>query len=181
MEPHYRDAIHNLMSALDSLATALISRNGPPPEDVLKETYFPIHWGKDGLDKPKTAKFFKRCPDAEKYIRRLQPYRHGKGDVLFQIRQLDIMDKHRRIITANTGLFQVQTPTPDGGVQVHHRKLPNLRDGDELFRVGFFEPHFDDQTHFTFEVTFGQDSLVCAGEPALARLISSSISWSVSS
>ena len=100
------DLIHNLKSALDALATSLVTRGAHLRGEVasktaIQETYFPIRGKQAGLSDDKAIAFFRRAgPEVEKVIRHLQPYRGGKGDPLWRLNQLNIIDKHRRIIAA---------------------------------------------------------------------------------
>src|SRR5712664_3043441 len=92
------DIVHNLVSALDALATSLIVAKGFTSEAEMQETYFPISWSQGALSKPKPLKFFGRVgPEVEKTIRAMEPYRGGKGDALWRLHRLDIIDKHRTI------------------------------------------------------------------------------------
>jgi len=91
------DVIHNLRSSLDHLAWQLIEANGGTPG---KGTYFPISESAE-----KYAAAIKRgvvdgmSVGAQKLIADSQ--RHASGDnTLWFIHELDIVDKHRLLITA---------------------------------------------------------------------------------
>ena len=167
------DTIHNLRSAMDCLAVALVVRAGITDPGIIQDTYFPISWDNVGLSGAKRLLFFQRVgPAAEKIIRRLQPYRGGKGHPLWQLNQLDIIDKHRRIIPAGAALSKVEffIERHDAPASVYKAQpaFP-LKEGDELFRAVFFEAHFDANSHFTFDVAFNETGIV-EREPVLPTL-----------
>ena len=164
------DIIHNLRSVLDALATSLVIANGHTSEAVMRETYFPIRHDEAGLADGSVLAFFQRAgPAAEKLIRRLQPYRGGKGHAFWQLHRLDIIDKHRAIIPVGANLANIQTFPPGNSVYTGKPTYP-LKEGDELFRSVFFEDHFDGKTHFVFEVAFGEGQIV-DGQPLMPTLI----------
>lgn len=88
------DIIHNLRSALDHLAYELVQANGR----LATKTTFPIS--------DNEAKFKAHFPQALhgasttaiSTIESLKPYKGGNDD-LWRIHQLDIIDKHRAIVT----------------------------------------------------------------------------------
>jgi hypothetical protein len=100
------DAIHNLRTAIDHLMYHLISLRTRDSK-VLKEAYFPIY---------RTSKIFKSrfkgikkflAPAVIKAISQIKPYARGSqfGRTLWQLHQLDIIDKHKILLTvaaANT-------------------------------------------------------------------------------
>jgi len=159
------DIIHNLKSTLDSLAASLVIRAGHTSKTALKETYFPIRGAESGLADEKASAFFRRAGgDVEKIIRRLQPYRDGKGHPLWQLNQLNIIDKHRRIIAAYGDLMEIQVShlpfptTPAATLPFNNAPFP-LKEGDELLRVAFWEPHYDSHAHFVFQVSFNEPEI----------------------
>lgn len=163
------DIIHNLRSALDSLATSLVIANGQTSEVVMSETYFPIRRCKANLADGNAMAFFRRTgPKAEKLIRRLQPYRGGRGHALWQLHRLDIIDKHRTIIPVGANLAKVQIAAHGDSAHPGKPTYP-LKEGDELFRSVFFEPHFDAKTDFVFQVAFGEGQVV-DGQPLMPTL-----------
>lgn len=175
------DVIHNLRSALDCLATELVLKYCSSVNDeMLRKTYFPISWDEPGLTKNKDrADFFERVgPKVEKVIRRLQPYRRGKGHVLWQLHQLDISDKHRRILPARGAVsdiaFMIPSPEVGGTISVPKYEPPfPLKDGDEICRIGFFEPQFNANAHFTLQIAFNEPP-IAVGEavmPTLSKFI----------
>jgi hypothetical protein len=169
------DIIHNLRSSLDTLASALVRQGGFDSEQVMQETYFPIHWQASDLrKKERTLAFFERAgPVTKKLICRLQPYRRGKGHALWRLDQLDIIDKHRAIVPVGANLADVrfavaQEPTTFKSALPMVSKYP-LKEGDELYRAVFHQPQFHAHSNFVFEVVFGEGKIV-DGEPVLPTL-----------
>jgi hypothetical protein len=98
------DCIHNLRAALDNLAfeLALAYTEGPLPPEVEGYSAFPI-FHKDIAEYPRSLKRFNDMtagidPIAVAEIKRLQPYNRGDWffrDRLWQLNQLEVIDKHR--------------------------------------------------------------------------------------
>jgi hypothetical protein len=169
------DIVHNLASALDGLATSLVVSKGFTSEVEMQETYFPISGSEVDLSKPKSLKFFARVgPEVEKAIRAMEPYRGGKGDALWRLHRLDIIDKHRTIIAVGANLSEINfdipamVKLPDKVITRPFPAFP-LKDGDELFRTVFFEEHFDAKAHFSFGVAFNETKVVDR-EPVIPTL-----------
>ena len=171
------DVIHNLRSALDCLATELVLKYCSNVNDeILRKTYFPISWDEPGLTNNKRrAEFFERVgPEVEKVIRLMEPYRGGNGHALWQLDQLDVADKHRRILPARGAVVNVEffVPSPEtgGAVSAPQQKPPfPLKDGDEVCRVVFFQPEFNANAHFTLEIAFNEPP-IAVGEPVMPTL-----------
>jgi hypothetical protein len=94
------DAIHNLRSALDYLAYELAEISSPGGFDESR-IFFPISDGRDNHEaRLRDIRSILR-QDAIDALRVLQPYRGGKGhgNTLWCLHRLDILDKHRLLIT----------------------------------------------------------------------------------
>jgi hypothetical protein len=93
------DALHNLRSTLDHLACALVEAAGGKPNS---KTCFPI------FDTPKAFSDMSRgkVPGLGKYalclLDNIQPYEKGFGHWAWQLHKLDIIDKHRILLTVST-------------------------------------------------------------------------------
>ena len=92
------DAVHNLRTALDLMASELATMKGRGCKDV----YFPIADVEANLDKriEKTC-FAKAGDDAVEILRSLKPYRGG-NDLLRTLHDLDIADKHTALTAVNS-------------------------------------------------------------------------------
>jgi hypothetical protein len=101
--------LNTVRSSLDILASVLAVRHGVcAPEDA----YFPITRSEAAYrgQGSKTAKFVAGLPPAQRSrLEALKPYRGGNDD-LWTLHQLDIMRKHRRLLTviAEPDFFSVQ-------------------------------------------------------------------------
>jgi hypothetical protein len=95
------DAIHNLRSALDYLACALVDANG---KRIRTATGFPIL---DPASEKCKATFKGRIrgmrKEAIQIIERYEPYK-GRNRTLWGIHQLDIVDKHRLLVAIVAGV-----------------------------------------------------------------------------
>ena len=171
------DTVHNLMSALDSLAMSLVTHANiePVTEEVMRETYFPIGW-EPGFSGAKNARFFKRIgPAAEKIVRGLQPYKGGLHNDLFRLWRLDIIDKHRAIIPVAGDLASEAYTTIVEGEQVVirdgkpvARRFP-IKDGDEIARTVFHQREYYAHAHFAFQIAFAEGQIF-EGDPVAPTL-----------
>ncbi len=121
------DVVHNLRSALDSLAFALATAfTTPLPEKFARTSEFPIFGDEDGQGRAGTgrAQFNRRDgqgrpargsglakiqgwhPSAQAAVEQLQPYQRGldfRADPLWVVHELDRLDKHRLLHTVVAG------------------------------------------------------------------------------
>ncbi|HEX6204497.1 MAG TPA: hypothetical protein VFZ29_01640 [Solirubrobacterales bacterium] len=89
------DVIHNLRSALDHLIWQLVVANGGEPND---KTAFPI-WQSETKYKSGRPGYAKGISKAAlKILDGLKPY-EGGNDALWRLHKLDIIDKHRLLLT----------------------------------------------------------------------------------
>jgi len=102
------DAVHNLRSTLDYVASAMEVAAGKTPD---KYTGFPIFDSAEGYrDCPPTKIKGLREP-CKRTIDRIQPYHRGNGHRLWQLHRLDIQDKHR-LLVAVSFIPTARTMTP---------------------------------------------------------------------
>jgi hypothetical protein len=103
--------LNTVRSSLDILASTLATRYGIcAPEDA----YFPITKSETAFRVPgsRSATFFLGLPPAERSrLEALKPYQGGNDD-LWSLHRLDIMRKHRRLLTviAEPDFFSVEGP-----------------------------------------------------------------------
>jgi hypothetical protein len=89
------DAVHNLRTALDLMASELARLSGRSDEDV----YFPFAADEEQLQKAIQKRFRKAGDDAVELLRKFAPYRGG-NHALRALHDLDVQDKHTSIIVA---------------------------------------------------------------------------------
>src|ERR1035438_430335 len=98
------DAIHNLRSSLDHIAHHLMvvgtGRPGP-----FENVYFPIFGTASKCKTGLSRKVKGMRKDAVDAIGALEPYGGGIGEILWHLHCLDIIDKHRLLLTVYGGLF----------------------------------------------------------------------------
>jgi hypothetical protein len=162
------DAVHNLRSVFDHLAWRLVEMGGGIPD---RNTYFPIRATPqkyaDAIGKPGMQGI---NPGALKIIEAMQPYTAG-NEKLAQIHELDIVDKHRLVLTVTTvvrawratvagmSIPFVQNPRPlEVGCEITNIPNSTYRNtGHENFELGI-------------ALAFG-DSEVVAGKPVHKTLV----------
>jgi hypothetical protein len=168
------DAIHNLRSTLDHLAWKLVEANGSTPTEA---TSLPIF---DTPEKYKTGvarKVKGMGQRAIEKIDRLNPYKGGNNE-LWTLHKLDIVDKHRLILTMATARF-AESATPsererlaDEWVALRVSPVPTdfvrgmvpkiaapriVKAGDEIKRIPASEA--DEDVKFFFDVTLREPGI----------------------
>lgn len=142
------DALHNMRSALDLVFCQLVEANNLI---VACGDSFPVHATRDRYEPGGKRQIKARVsPEAFEIIDSLNPYRGG-NDALWTLHKLDIVDKHRTILTAAAAFGQLlyrHNPTPEEaaflGVGLSDmpeliipinpaEKLCPLKDGDLVF------------------------------------------------
>lgn len=116
------DLVHNLRSALDHLIWQLVIANGGKPEEKPRAYAFPIWDSKAEYETQFPGKAHGISKSALNLLRRLQPYKGGDGDALWRIHHLDIVDKHRLLLTVNTAQTGI---TLVGDHLLWDRNVPN--------------------------------------------------------
>jgi hypothetical protein len=177
------DIIHNLRASLDCLATSLVIANGFKSKTALSNAYFPISRTLEGLGN--FGSFFQLVsPKVEKLVRRIEPYEGGKGDAVWLLHELDLLDRHRGLIPVGVRLPEIILTFPTLlGSDLLIAELPPLplkiakplhplKEGDLIFRseVGpGLRRESDPNAYLAFEVAFGEGQVV-DGEPLLPKL-----------
>src|SRR5215213_6267152 len=144
------DAIHNLRTSLDLMASELARLNGQPDADV----YFPFAASADKFEGVIKSRNFDRAgDDAVALLRTFAPYRGG-NELLRALHDLVIQDKHKTLVPTGSAMsFQVQaqyniddltqnqvavTPLnvrygfPDGGILGGRNLVETLKDSMQL-------------------------------------------------
>lgn len=175
--PIIGDAIHNLRSALDLLVYQLVLANGKTP---YTGNGFPIYETEAEYKAKLPGKVQGTAKKARKVIDGCKPYKAGNLG-LWQLHALDIIDKHRLLVTAvasHTGLILdlgKSMPFPEGhrpSIEIGLRPAEGcpLKDGDEVYRVtGGANSEPDDDPKFTFDIAIHEPGVVEC-EPVLPFL-----------
>lgn len=127
------EALYCLRSALDNLMWELIAHNN---SEGSTQTYFPVLLKKD------TARFSTMVrgasPQVVEAIERLQPYHSidSMRDPLWQIHELNRIDKHRSVPVVARGVSEQQITVDVGGNVEIAPFLGTRQEGDEVLRVG---------------------------------------------
>ena len=176
------DAVHNLRSVLDLLVCELV-RVHSGPSAVTEQTGFPVNRDANGFKSGYHTKVDGAPNDAVRLIKELKPYKGG-NDTLWTLHRLDILDKHRLLLTAVTRhMITVSHYKPRGddvlfSAWKRYRaahwegmvERKSLEDGVEIDRIpARFRPHVDVDTEFAFHVTFSESEVV-EGEAVIPTL-----------
>jgi hypothetical protein len=105
------DAVHNLRSALDHLVWRLVHANDP--SSAGKNTSFPAFRDPGSRTAAEVRSLVERCAKgASKPVREelasLEPFEGGRHELLWALNYLDIVDKHRVLLTAAGAVRQVE-------------------------------------------------------------------------
>jgi hypothetical protein len=181
------DAAHNLRTALDYLAYSLIPKGASSTPET--HIYFPICKGLEEYRTESVRKTKGMPKEAKERIDAFKPYAGGDNR-LWELHQLDIIDKHRLLMTTATivtemgftidteyveaafkGLFKLPPDAiPKRTINFPAPKpLFSMEKGALLCSVnGNFET--DQRVNLIFDVAFGE-SEVFSGKPILATLV----------
>ena len=157
------DAIHNLRTSLDLLASDLARKNGMSPKGV----YFPFSLDAAGLQQQIEDKKFDRAgPKTVELLHKIGPHHEGNKE-LRGLHDLDIMDKHKLILPVLHG-FHASNVVLDGPSGKLVAEVSGPGDG---FSISAGPD--DDVTieAMTFIVVFGSDApTIFAEKPIVATL-----------
>ncbi|MEJ0094478.1 MAG: hypothetical protein WDN46_13890 [Methylocella sp.] len=98
------DIIHNLRSALDQMVCGLVRANS---KQVSGGNGFPIMGSAKSFEEACVRKLKNVPLKAQRFIQRLKPYQGG-NTLLWQISELDNMDKHNAIVPVNAGQIAIR-------------------------------------------------------------------------
>jgi hypothetical protein len=177
------DAIHNLRSVLDHIAQQLFLLGPNRAAGPSRHDYFII--GNDAADfKARFQGIVKDLrPDAIDALRDIEPYQGGKGHELWVLHRLDIIDKHRLLITVGSSFQSVDLGAYMGAMLAKTfgkdhpiENLPSaffkpadnlfpLKAGDDLF-IGAPNDEVNEKMQFRFNVALSEPGIV-EGKPLL--------------
>jgi len=159
------DAVHNLRSALDQMVCAFVRFNG---KEVTRYHGFPIRRNKKKFREACIANLKDISPKANRFIRRLKPYKTGNYNLWF-LAHLDNMDKHNQLVSVVISNVTVgvlhRNPTDIMGMMPGtmplQRELPAdgivLSQGDqEIRRFPKYRLHPARKPRFAFSITLGE-------------------------
>lgn len=180
------DIFHNLRSALDNLAYQLVLSENPECE-YLDQVYFPIADNFEKYPQLRDRRLKGASLEPLNDIDELKPYKGG-NEFLWILHKLNIIDKHRTLITAGSALDSVDLgayimdamigfisdpemidafrdrPKMSLPVRPAEQQFP-LKIGDELFGdVPNSEPNH--KIEFKIDISFGEKDVVF-GEPVV--------------
>jgi hypothetical protein len=175
------DVVHNLRSALDQLVCGLVRANR---KQVRTGNGFPISGSVKGFDKACTGRLKNVSGKADRFIRRLRPYKGG-NEAFWLLSELDNLDKHNSIVPVLLGEAKTHVRigipfigiSPDGGLAIggspdgfeplgfHHgfgvpegSKPFRLEDGCEIYR-STPRLHLVEEVGFVAQITFGKTAV----------------------
>lgn len=179
------DALQNLRSALDHLATHLVNIGSDP---MTQKPYYPIFESSHEYEAGKMRKIQGMSPEAIKAIDATEPYARGNGWVLRDLQILNNRDKHCLLIPALVGLFAHAFPRTEKEKieKILNETFPQglsqgwlkaavgpvfLEDGRPVLSLPISE--LQDHMKFRFDLAFREPEIV-KGKPAVATLQSMS-------
>jgi len=172
------DCIHNLRAALDNLAYELAIRHyrrSPLPGRFNKRSEFPIFGERKWTPRERRDKIGCIHPRAQAIIKRLQPHNRGngfRGDRLWQLNELEVVDKHRFPHVATLNNLSALSHFEPGGIGIEEIETL-FRYFDESAPIAQY-PAFD-STGAEVSVDFKAAFDVCFSEGVPDRLLGNSI------
>jgi hypothetical protein len=167
-----------LRAALDLLACALIRANG---SQIKRRNGFPIAGTKKLFESDAAKKTDGVSEATKRFIHRLKPYKSGCS-ALWQIHELDVIDKHKIIVPATSAYRhfilkpEMTVPWQEEPIDVPsinirpkaNRRYP-VKNGDILLRVEAGTEEDKTEYQFAFEMAFGKTQ-IADGEPVIPTL-----------
>ncbi len=163
------DILHNLRSSLDHLAWQLVLVNGGTPD---RQTYFPITDPAKTIKPQAVAALGKgMSAGAQDLIRNIQPAASG-DHTLWQLHQLDNIDKHRLVISSMLGTAGWTVEVESGlSLEFPSQRSFALKAGAEIVYLPTFtySKRKIEDFKLSLELLFDEpDSVPC--DPVLQRL-----------
>lgn len=158
------DVIHNLRSALDHLANQLAwvgSGNEPS-----RQVEFPIAKDAATYERDKARKTQGILPEVVKAIDALEPYKNGKGEALWQLHELDNIDKHRTLFTYSHDCFLVADWLSEVSDSPYNLKASN----PHFVGVESFDSEVEQDMEIEIDKAVNQPKIV-PGNPLLPSLV----------
>jgi hypothetical protein len=170
------DALHNLRGALDHLAYRLF-RIGAEERADAKHVYFPIFDNAAKYHAGVMEKVHGMRQDAIDAIDATKPYKGG-NDILWWLHRLNIVDKHRLLITVGAAFDSMNVGAHAGAMLAEVMKKHGLPDPppldlyvsptDRMFPLKTGDVVFIDapnakvntKTSFRFDIAFGESGVV---------------------
>jgi hypothetical protein len=158
------DAIHNVRSALDHLASGLVLAN---EGEVTTRTQFPIydHVPDRGEERRIARNLEGMADDDVRRIREMQPYLDmvaERSERLLALARLDNYDKHRVVHPAygksDAVRIEVEPRDFEGPPPVHYLQYARVVPGTPLLRWRSDGPIERVTPHFTFTIGFGDET-----------------------
>ncbi len=176
------EVLQSLRSALDYLAYQLVA-SGTGRDGPFKWVEFPIFDSADEYESRKARKIQGMRKEAEEAIDAVKPYKGG-NDTLWKLHKLNVVDKHRLLITVGSFFQSVDI----GGHMIHQmqRDMPDhqipslsaffrvadtmypLKAGDELF-LDAPDAEINQELKFRFGIALSEP-VVVEGEPLIETL-----------
>jgi hypothetical protein len=153
------DAIHNLRSALDHLAWQLVEAGGGRPD---RNTYFPIcDTAQQYASAIGKGEIQKITPEARDIIQSVQPYVTVE-QTLWLIQHLDIVDKHRLLLTVVSAMNRWGVDLARGArVWFHEDRFVPLVVGEEITNLptSTYETQQHEVYKLGLEVAFAESEI----------------------
>lgn len=163
------DALHNLRSTLDHLACALVS--AADPTNDCSHTSFPIFDTAEAYQSTSRSKVPGLRQPLYQILDAIQPYSNGLGHNLWKLHRLDIVDKHRLLLSiAAVPVANSRNPDIKGGLGaaasyfqqlmfagVNLAVIP-MEAGCELGRAPISQEH--DYVRFAFDVAINEPNIL---------------------
>ncbi|MGO9530227.1 MAG: hypothetical protein ACLP3B_03515 [Syntrophobacteraceae bacterium] len=186
------DAIHNLRSVLDHIGQHLFLIGPNRPTGPQKWDYFIIGESATDFESKLQRKIKDFRPDAIDVLRSIEPYQGGKGHGLWVLHRLDIVDKHRLLVTVGSSFQSVDLvahmrpffekmltesfgskdlPLLTNFPSVFFRPADNLfplKAGDELF-IDAADAEVNEKMQFRFNVALNEPGIT-DGKPLLETI-----------
>lgn len=130
------DVIHNVIGALDHIAYQMVLAGNQDVEPKhVSYIYFPVADGASEYPDRRDGRLNGATSKAKQAVDMVEPYKGGKGEILWVLKKLNNVDKHRLLLTVSYHLL----PSNDA---------ERLKPGDAVLADSPLNPDLDRETKY---------------------------------
>jgi hypothetical protein len=167
--------INSIRSSLDILAVTLAKRCGATN---VKKVYFPISQSAADFGKSGVKKIKQLSSEQKEIIEGLSPYKGG-NDLLYALHQMDIIRKHRYLLTVHSDNIHFELSGTELDVVWPH-ELPIEERPEERCILAWVNPHATDcKAELSVEVTLARIDPLQPEAPAPALMEFATLAYKI--
>jgi hypothetical protein len=166
------DIIQNLISTLDHIAYQMVLAGNKDIEPKRKlDIYFPVFESAEKYRADRDGRINGATTAAKQAVDMVEPYKGGKGEILWALKQLNNADKHRLLLTVAARFLPIAIPSSalsKAGVMPAFAKtlwlkpsndVEPLKPGDIVLTDGSLNSALDKETKFGIGIALSEPQI----------------------